>query len=87
MNTSYNDEVDCICSQDGGRSSRAVTRALWGSMFVQRHNPSRLRRPSKRNKWRLYERPLKGRDLPISFRVNEPAILKKRTRKERLTES
>lgn len=30
MNTSFNDEVDCICSQDGGRSSRAVTRALWG---------------------------------------------------------
>ena len=61
MNTSYNDEVDCICSQDGGRSSRAVTRALWGSMFVQRHNPSRLRIPSKRNEWRLYERLLKTR--------------------------
>ena len=63
MNTSFNDEVDCICCicSDGGRSSRAVTRALWGSMFVQRHNPSRLRIPSKHNEWRLYERPLKTR--------------------------
>ena len=32
-----------------------------GSMFVQRHNPSGLRIPSKHNEWRLYERPLKTR--------------------------